>query len=418
MNFSKRKTSLLVTFGVILLALSIFSTFTQIQDKSVNSAFQTPNTIENKQPKSAGSWSFESAIVINATGDGVSNYNWTTASAEEWCSGSGTEGDPYLLENMTISVNNTGAGLQILNSGVFFTLHNVTVTNVNATGDGLSLYNVENGTVNTCYFSNNGRDGIIMENVNITTLTGVTATGNGDDGLHMINSVVNTIGTCNFSVNGDDGGYLANCTYNGISGSYFSTNLDGLYLEDSDSNNMTIQANFNLRGLVLNDSDDCIITGGEFKNNTVVGVLISEDNGDSVNNTIYFNTFENDADNGAEPDAVNAVDNSTLPNAWDYGTIGNIWSDYSGVDENDDSIGDTPYSIGGTAGAVDNYPIFSDGPEPVIIPAPSVHSDSDDTTKETSATAIILFAVIFAGVLGGLLVLSRFIRISPKTKRK
>jgi hypothetical protein len=412
MNFSKKKISLFLVFGVFLLALSFLSTLNQVQIQTKNERIvsQPIIIIEPKQPKIAGSWDLDSAIVIDGDGDGVDEYNWTTAVAEEWCSGSGTEQDPYLLENITISVNNAGAALQIQDSGVFFTLHNVTITNINATGDGLYLLNVENATIDTCNFINNGRDGIIMENVNFTGLTTVISTGNNDDGLQMTNCVMNAIETSNFSLNADDGGYLANCTYNAFSGCYFSTNVgDGLVLEDSDYNNVTIQANTNNRGLVLIDSDHCIITGGEFKDNTVVGMLIAEDNGDSKNNTVYFNTFEN---NG-----INGCDNSTLPNAWNLGTIGNVWDDYPGADEDDDGIGDTPYEIDGTAGAADNYPIFSDGKELVIIPSPGVSSESEKK-KETSITTIILFAVIFVSVLGGMVILLRLIRIAPKTKRK
>jgi hypothetical protein len=49
-------------------------------------------------------------------------------------------------------------------------------------------------------------------------------------------------------------------------------------------------------------------------------------------------------------------------NDWDNGTIGNYWDDYVGVDVNQDGIGDTPYLIDGTAGSVDNYPIFKINP--------------------------------------------------------
>jgi hypothetical protein len=73
---------------------------------------------------------------------------------------------------------------------------------------------------------------------------------------------------------------------------------------------------------------------------------------DGVSNANYFafNYFDN---------PINAVDNNTIgTNTFDNGSIGNYWSDYSGIDSEPDGIGDTPYNISGTAGSVDNYPIL------------------------------------------------------------
>jgi len=42
---------------------------------------------------------------------------------------------------------------------------------------------------------------------------------------------------------------------------------------------------------------------------------------------------------------------------FDNGSLGNYWSDYSGVDANHDGIGDTPYMIGGKL--QDNYPLMA-----------------------------------------------------------
>ena len=62
-------------------------------------------------------------------------------------------------------------------------------------------------------------------------------------------------------------------------------------------------------------------------------------------------------------------------NTW-YDSIsreGNYWSDYTGRDGNDDSIGDTPYLIGGSAGSIDYFPIWDDGIEhaPYFINEPN-----------------------------------------------
>ena len=47
--------------------------------------------------------------------------------------------------------------------------------------------------------------------------------------------------------------------------------------------------------------------------------------------------------------------------------MGNYWDDYSGVDENDDGIGDTPYVISGGAGSRDYLPVWEDEDDPPQI---------------------------------------------------
>ena len=56
---------------------------------------------------------------------------------------------------------------------------------------------------------------------------------------------------------------------------------------------------------------------------------------------------------------ISAMDNGTL-NYWDNGEIGNYWDDYDGVDADNDGIGDTPFNITGSAGSIDNYPIWEE----------------------------------------------------------
>jgi len=84
-------------------------------------------------------------------------------------------------------------------------------------------------------------------------------------------------------------------------------------------------------------------------NNPQHGAYIHDD---STLNSFVWNNFTGNGIN-AEDDGVN--------NQWDNGSLGNYWDDYSGVDANDDGIGDTPHLISGSAGNQDNYPIWDDG---------------------------------------------------------
>ena len=94
---------------------------------------------------------------------------------------------------------------------------------------------------------------------------------------------------------------------------------------------------------VAESSTGNIIYGNTISQNSIgINVL------DSGDNTIYCNSFIN---NGQQ------VNISSQPNAWDYGSLGNYWSDYTGTDADGDGIGDTPYLI--DSNNQDNFPLMS-----------------------------------------------------------
>jgi len=130
--------------------------------------------------------------------------------------------------------------------------------------------------------------------------------------------------------------------------------LSGINVQWKSSNNYISNnsVNFNkMDGINLGFVDDNYIVRNFIRNNVIYGLDI--DSG-SDNNTIYENIFINNEQN--------ARDYGT-DNQWDNGTIGNYWDDYTGVDANDDGIGDLPYNISGTAGSQDRFPIFQDSDE-------------------------------------------------------
>ena len=65
-------------------------------------------------------------------------------------------------------------------------------------------------------------------------------------------------------------------------------------------------------------------------------------------NNIYLNCFNN---------ILNANDNGTN-NHWDNGIKGNYWDDYTGLDTDNNGIGDSPYNITGSSSSQDNFPLI------------------------------------------------------------
>ncbi len=121
------------------------------------------NTIQdNKEPKF---WNLTgNPIYIN---DWRCKYSWRKTSEEnEWCSGSGTLKDPYVIENVIIDGQNSGSCITIRNSRAYFIIRNCTLYNSGGRsffswGAGIKLVNTKNGWLfNNTSNANNG-DGIL-----------------------------------------------------------------------------------------------------------------------------------------------------------------------------------------------------------------------------------------------------------------
>jgi len=132
----------------------------------------------------------------------------------------------------------------------------------------------------------------------------------------------------------------------------------GIYLsEGSKSNRISaVNAVNNGYGLLLEQSSDNMIFANNILKN-MRGVGFSN----SSNNRFYYINF---IENGQHVYDFALENPTVIPsiNIWDdgYSWGGNYWSDYVGVDANEDDIGDTPYII--DSNNVDYHPICSHKP--------------------------------------------------------
>jgi nitrous oxidase accessory protein NosD len=134
------------------------------------------------------------------------------------------------------------------------------------------------------------------------------------------------------------------------------------------------------------------VYGNNITQNGVGVVLLNFPNaGDvvvsGVGNTVFCNLFVNNAEQvSQEESSYNYPDSTRMGTdivSWDNSTIGNYWDDYSGLDDNDDGIGDTPYII--DENNQDNYPL--------IMPS-EYEQESFPTTLVVASVATIAVASV------------------------
>ncbi len=150
------------------------------------------------------------------------------------------------------------------------------------------------------------------------------------------------------------------------------------------------------------------VYGNNITQNDVGVVLLNFPNaGDvvvsGVGNTVFGNLFINNTKQVSQEESnYNYPDSTRMGTdivSWNNSTIGNYWDDYSGLDENDDGIGDAPYFI--DENNRDNYPLMNS----VAIPefpdeeegtTPPIDSPIPTSTPNYEAHRTEFFEIILA----------------------
>ncbi|MGV9204487.1 MAG: NosD domain-containing protein, partial [Promethearchaeia archaeon] len=223
--------------------------------------------------------------------------------------------------------------------------------NVSANNDyGILLNNSDNNVI----AENNAIDndhGIFLKHSDNNTLKNNNASLNSFNGFFLWKSQINILQNNIASDNPNAGYLMVAANNNSLISNTASDNNEGINVQSSHNNTLieNVVSTDNYFGIFVNSSHNNTIKANEIKDN-YYGINLTSS---ASYNLIFLNNFiSND---------VNAYDYGTK-NQWDNQTIGNYWDDYTGEDTDNDGIGEDPYSISGSAGSEDNFPIWYDGP--------------------------------------------------------
>ena len=289
--------------------------------------------------------------------------------------GSGSVGDPYIIEKWDISAEREN-GIEIRNTTAHFIIRNCNIHG-GSSNSGICLYFVKNGMIENNIVNNND-SGIYLYNSSNNVLKNNICSSNHKLGVLLENSSNNNIlnEDCENNILGIQ---LVNSENNILYNNTCSNNYGyGIWFVESDgntfNNNTCTDDHY---GIHLYYSSKNIIVNNTCKNNTYAVYLESSKNNEIYNNNIRNNDYgfsvcclsDNNliSKNNLINNASQAID--LRKNCWDNGYLsgGNYWSDYKGQDnfrgENQDipgsdGIGDTPYFINGDNN-IDRYPLMN-----------------------------------------------------------
>ena len=266
----------------------------------------------------------------------------------------------YLEHASDIVVEDAGQVILVECNGI--TVENLNLSN---TAVGVQLYNTTNTTVTNNNIANNHRGIWLNYNSNYNLIAANRILTNDEYGIQVSSSTDSTI-IMNDVVNNQNYGILIDGLSSNsviIANNIIANNGTGLQL--SSSNNVTLNlVASNEEGIITyGDRNNIIANDITTNNKSGIQILSSQNNiiasnnitsnGNGIelsssHNALFHNNFINNTKQAAPYPGYS--------NIWDagYPTGGNYWSDYVGVDINNDGIGDSAHVI--DTNNVDWYP--------------------------------------------------------------
>ncbi|MFW9897493.1 MAG: nitrous oxide reductase family maturation protein NosD [Candidatus Thorarchaeota archaeon] len=266
-------------------------------------------------------------------------------------SGSGTQEDPYRIENLNIVTTNN-YGIVVQNITKYILIQNNMFTD--AFWGAIRIDNTSSGTIiiinNTCI---GGDLGIIVSNSPQIKILNNTCS-DSYNGININDSPHSLIENNTLTKNHVGIRVEHNIASSKISNNHIINNFDGVWITNSRSiifRNNIIRNNVN--GFLLDSineeyaSQNCVISNNLFENNTSFALILTAflEQGFTRQNLVYHNSFVNN-----NPKGQSQAKDVGSHNKWYNESLreGNYWSDW---------LGFFPYDIAGSANTKDMYPL-------------------------------------------------------------
>ena len=313
-----------------LFTLVLFSSFLLFFPTAFSNSLDVNQDLESRKGlKSSASTEINTTIIINDYPGSLTNWTW--AKDQGYCTGLGTLADPYIIDDIFFNTSSIfDNSLSIRNSRKYFTIRDCEFKGNNQYA-GVQLYNTTNGVITRNFMH---------------PLTGAL--------VWVYNASHNVIQNNNASAGFYYGVLIdstgGNTKENTISENLITHNLEaGIQIRGgyvnmiSDNNILNNTIGIELTAFTSNTT----INGNHIGNSASVGLYISTMSTyhEIFENCFFMNTLH--------------AENNGLNNTWDNGARGNYWYNYTGLDGNNDGIGDVPYNITGLVGGQDNFPVSS-----------------------------------------------------------
>jgi parallel beta-helix repeat protein len=248
---------------VIILTLFIFSlNFSKFIRTNINK-----NALSEKKSvriRESGYWDLNGTQIF--IDDSDPDFNWSkTANENDWCFGTGTWSDPYVIENITIDGRGLSNCIEIKNSEAYFIIRNCSFHNSDTSlrYAGLMLNNSNNGNLINNNCSENNSHGIFLFNCKNNTLSGNIANKNNFLGISLYKSVNNTL--LNNSADGNNVGINIYESNNNtlVLNSVHHNDDHGIYMWESNLNTLIKNniSNVDYYGILLHNCSKIKLSG-------------------------------------------------------------------------------------------------------------------------------------------------------------